>query len=108
MNDCLPTFEQYKFIKEIDDLIDEIRKLREYYFTQQYDKMQEHIKMVASKYSIESSVWNRSHRTIPVTAQQAYLNAESFLRANGMLILFKNGVKLQGQFSSEDLTFLNP
>ena len=108
MNDCLPTFEQYKFIKEIDDLIDEIRKLREYYFTKQYNKMQEHINMVASKYSIETSVWNRSHRTIPVTAQQAYLNAEDFLRANGMLILFKNGVKLQGQFSSEDLTFLNP
>ena len=108
MNDYLDSLEPYKDIKEISDLIDEVKKLREYYYTRQYDKMQEHIKMVASKYSIESSVWNRSHRTIPVTAQQAYLNAESFLRANGMLILFKNGVKLQGQFSSEDLTFLNP
>ena len=31
--------EQYKHIKEIADLIQEIKKLREYYYSHQYDKM---------------------------------------------------------------------
>lgn len=39
MNDYLTTFEQHKDIKEIADLIDEVRKLREYYCTQQFDRM---------------------------------------------------------------------
>lgn len=33
MNDYLTTFEQYKDVKVIADLIDEVKKLREYYRT---------------------------------------------------------------------------
>ena len=54
MNDYLTTFEQYKDVKVIADLIDEVKKLREYYRTQQYDKMQQHINELTGKYLIET------------------------------------------------------
>ena len=37
MDDYLNFLEQYKQSKEISDLIDEIKELREYYHTQQYE-----------------------------------------------------------------------
>ena len=36
MDDCLATFEQSKGLKEIADLIEEIKNIRRYYNTQQY------------------------------------------------------------------------
>ena len=98
--------EPYKNIKEISDLIDEVKKLREYYFTRQYDKMQEHINKLMLKYPVETITWNTINRVTPTTYQQSYLNAETFLRAIGCALLVKNGAKLQEQLSSEDLALI--
>ncbi len=106
MSDYMNSLEPYKGIKEISDLIDEVKKLREYYHTRQYDKMQEHINKLTGKYFVETFTWNTSHRTMPITPQQAYVNAESFLRAKGFSLLLKNGVKLQEQLTFEDLDFI--
>ncbi len=106
MNDYLATFEQYKDVKEIADLIDEVKKLREYYYTQQYDAMQQHISELTGKYLIETLTWNAGHPSMPTTVQQAYLNAENFLRLKGFSLLFDKGVKLQEQLTSEELSFI--
>lgn len=106
MNDYLNTFEQYKDIKEIADLIDDVRKLREYYCTQQYDRMQQHINKLTSKYLVETLTWNATHPTMPITVQQAYMNAETFLRLKGISILLQKGIKPQVQLSAEEAAFI--
>ena len=44
MKDYLEIYEKFKDIKELKDLIDEVNELRHYYSTQQFNRMQEHIK----------------------------------------------------------------
>ena len=78
MNDYLNSLEPYKDNKEISDLIDEVKKLREYYYTQQYDKMQEHINKLMLKYLAETITWNAIHPIKPITQQESYINAEVF------------------------------
>ena len=72
MNDNLNFLEPYKDNKEISDLIDEVKKLREYYYTQQYDKMQEHINKLMLKYLAETITWNAIHPIKPITHQESY------------------------------------
>ena len=71
MNDYLNSLEPYKDNKEISDLIDEVKKLREYYYTQQYDKMQEHINKLMLKYLAETITWNAIHPIKPITHQES-------------------------------------
>ena len=106
MNDYLTTFEQHKDIKDIADLIDDVRKLQEYYCTQQYDRMQQHINKLTSKYLVETLTWNATHPTMPITVQQAYMNAETFLRLKGISILLQKGIKPQAQLSAEEAAFI--
>lgn len=106
MNDYLGFLEQYKDFKDISDLLDEIKKLREYYHTQQYDKMQQHINGLTGKYLIETLTWNTGHPSMPTTVQQAYLNAENFLRLKGISILLQKGIKTQEQLSAEEAAFI--
>ena len=106
MNDYLAKFEQYKDIKEIADLIDEVKKLRDYYRSQQYDRMQKHINELTGKYFVETLTWNTTHRSMPTTEQQAYMNAESFLRLKGISVLLQKGIKLQEQLSTEEAAFI--
>ena len=70
MNDYLNSLEPYKDNKEISDLIDEVKKLREYYYTQQYDKMQEHINKLMLKYLAETITWNAIHPIKPITTKE--------------------------------------
>lgn len=106
MNDYLVFLERYKDFKEISDLVDEIKKLREYYYTQQYDKMQQHINKLTGKYLIETFTWNATHPSMPTTVQQAYLNAENFLRLKGISVLLQKGIKTQEQLSAEEAAFI--
>jgi hypothetical protein len=106
MNDYLDLLEQYKDFKEISDLVDEVKKLREYYHTQQYDRMQQHINDLTGKYLIETLTWNANHPSMPTTVQQAYLNAESFLRLKGISVLLQKGITTQEQLSAEEAAFI--
>lgn len=108
MNDYLITFEQYKDVKEIAVPIDEVKKLREYYRTQQHGRMQQHINGLTGKYLIETLTWNATHPSTPTTVQQAHLNAENFLRLKGFSLLLEKGVKLQDRLTSEELAFTRP
>ena len=106
MNDYLDFLEHYKDFKDISDLVDEVKKLRLYYSTQQYDAMYQHIQSLTMKYLVETQAWNSTHQIMPTTIQQSYINAETFLRLKGFSLLFKNGIKLQDQLSSEEMSFI--
>ena len=102
----METFEKCKSIKEIADLIDEIKELRKYYCTQQYDQMQEHIQKLTSKYLMETITWNSINQTMPTTVQQAYTNAESFLRLKGFSILIVKGINVQDNLSFAEIAYI--
>lgn len=106
MNDFMSIFESYKDIKEIADLVDEIKELRRYYGAQQYDKMQEHIQKLTHKYLMETLTWNSINQTMPTTVQQAYINAKSFLRLKGFSILINRGIKVQDNLSSAEIAYI--
>lgn len=103
MNDYLILFDEYKSIKEMADLIEEVKELRRYYYTHQYTEMQEHIRKITYKYPIETIAWNTIHPYTPETAQQAYTSAETFLRCKGFFILIKNGERVADQLSSTEI-----
>ena len=106
MNDYMSIFENYKDVKEIADLVDEIKELRRYYNTQQYDKMQNHIQKLTYKYIMETITWNSVNQAMPSTVQQAYINAESFLRLKGFSILIDKGIKVQDNPSSAEIAYI--
>ena len=106
MNDYLNSLEPYKDNKEISDLIDEVKKLRECYYTQQYDKMQEHINKLMLKYLAETITWNAIHPIKPITHQESYINAEVFLRSKGIHILLDKGLKHRDQLTSEEVALI--
>ena len=94
MNDYLTELEQYKHIKEIGELIDEIRKLRAYYYTQNYVEMQQHINNIANKYIVERVIWNSSHPSSTYMPEQQYSIAEEFLYRISIELLTKYGIKI--------------
>ena len=99
--DYLDILEKYKDIKEVSELSKEIRELREYYNSQQFDKMQQHINKLTGKYLVDTIVWNSVNKNMPTTYQQAYKNAECFLRTEGSKILLKNGINALENISNE-------
>ena len=105
-NDYLTKLEPYRKIKEIEDIIKEVKKLRELFNSKQYDTMQQHINTLTMKYLDETIEWNLSHPVQPLTKQQAYVNAEEFMRLKGILALLKHGIKTQEQFTAEETTFI--
>jgi len=106
MNDYMSTFENYKDVKEIADLVDEIKELQRYYNAQQYDQMQNHIQKLTYKYIMETITWNSVNQAMPLTVQQAYINAESFLRLKGFSVLIDKDTKVQNQLSSSEIDFI--
>ncbi|MBP3936643.1 MAG: hypothetical protein IK954_03555 [Clostridia bacterium] len=101
MTDYLKTYEKFKDVKEVKDYIDDVILLRQYYVSQRYDKMQEHIQKLMNKYFVETAVWNSVNHYQPTTAEQSYINAESFLQTQGAKIITKT-VKNYAQRLSKD------
>lgn len=56
MKDYLDIYKKFSDIKDIKDYIDEVIKLRNYYNSMQYEKMQEHINELTRKYVLETFV----------------------------------------------------
>lgn len=92
--DYINALERYKDIKEIADLCEDIKKLREYYYGRQYDRMQQHIQSLMLKYPAETLAWNSSYTVVPQTSEQSYQNAEAFLNAKIQALMIEKGLKL--------------
>lgn len=106
MNDYLVVFEKFKDVKEIHDLCDDVQKLREYYYTKQFQKMQEHIKSLMFKYSFETLMWNAVNTQPPLTCEQAYINAENFLCSQGAKIITEKIFGYQNCLTPDEISFI--
>lgn len=106
MKDYLEIFEKFKEIKEIKDLIDEVNKLRQYYRSRQYEKMQEHISSLTLKYLKETLAWNAVNRDMPTNHEQSFINAENFLAAQGAKKITELIFNYKKTLSSEETSFI--
>ncbi len=106
MNDYLEVFEKFKDVKEIFDLCDDVQKLREYYRARQFQKMQEHIRALTIKYSLETLVWNTVNTQPPLTYEQAYINAENFLCAQGAKLVVEKISGYKSRLSPDEISFV--
>ena len=89
MTDYLKIYEKFKDVKEVKDYIDDVILLRQYYATQNFAQMQDHIRKLTMKYPLEAITWNTVNRIMPNTYEQAYINAENFLQVQGAIIVAK-------------------
>ena len=101
MTDYLKIYEKFKDVKEVKDYIDDVILLRHYYATQQYSQMQDHIRNLTYKYPVEAITWNTVNRVMPNTYEQAYINADNFLKVQGAIIVAKT-VNHYVQYLTED------
>ena len=106
MNDYLEIYEKFKDVKEIFDLCDDVQKLREYYRTRQFQKMQEHIRALTIKYSLETLVWNTVNTQPPLTCEQAYINAENFLCRQGAKLVVEKISGYKSRLSPDEISFI--
>ena len=90
MNDYLEVFEKFKDVKEIFDFCDDVQKLREYYRTGQFQKMQEHT----------------VNTQPPLTYEQAYINAEAFLRGQGAKLVVEKISGYKSRLSPDEISFI--
>lgn len=94
MTDFVEILNSYKDSKDVLDFIDDVQKLRFYYSTQQFEEMLKLIHHLTIKYSSETIIWNSINRNQPVDYNQAYQNAENFLRTKGFSMLIQKGYDL--------------
>lgn len=102
MNNYLKEFEKYKDIKDIKDIIDEATKLNELYNAEKHNEMIEHIRNLMIKYFVETLTWNSINRVMPQTIEQQYINANNFLKAQGVKILIEKGVEVSKELLGEN------
>lgn len=106
MNNYLELLEKFKDKKDIVDLCDDVQKLREYYGTGQFQKMQEHIASIKSKYSVEAKIWNTINTQPPLTYEQSYINAEAFLCGQGAKLITEKIFGYQSRLTPDEISFI--
>ena len=87
MFDYLELYKKFKDIKEVKDYIDDVILLRNYYATLQFSEMQDHIRKLTLKHIAETIMWNSANPIAPQTIDEAYYNAENFMRIQGAKII---------------------
>ena len=106
MTDYLKIYEKFKDVKEVKDYIDDVILLRQYYASQQFDKMQEHIQKLMVKYIVETIVWNSANPDMPQTYAQSYINAENFLQMQGAKIITEKVKDYAQRLNESEKTFI--
>lgn len=106
MNDYLDILEKFKDVKDVFDLYNEVQALRLYYRTKQHQKMQEHIKSLMSKYYVETCLWNAVNTQQPSTNEQAYINAEAFLCAQGVKLIVEKAIGYKNRLTPDEVSFI--
>ena len=101
--DILVSSEKFSDIREITELIEEVKTLRKYFYSNEYDKMQEHIHKIMIKYFEETLCWNTVNTEQPKTFDQAYINAEFFLLKQGLDIISKQVFDYKSRLSTVEI-----
>lgn len=106
MTDYLKIYEKFKEVKEVKDYIDDVILLRHYYTTQQFSKMQDHIQKLMIKHIVETIAWNTVNPSQPITIEQAYCNAENFLKMQGAILITKSFKNYAQRLSDDEIEFV--
>lgn len=106
MTDYIEILEKLNDIKEITELIDEVRKLRHFYRTGQIQEMRQHIDSLTKKYFVDTVIWNTLSREMPTTYDQSYINAENFLQTQGVKLIAKNFNSYKNRFTPEEVILI--
>ena len=101
--DSLELLKKFKETIEVADLIDDITTPRKYFYSQEYEKMQEHIHKLSKKYYTETVCWNAMHTEQPKTFEQSYINTEYFLMFKSACIIIKSVNNYQQRLTSEEI-----
>ena len=99
----LLTLEKFNDIREIKDLIEDLKTLNKYFYSKEYDRMQEHIQKIMIKYYVETLCWNKVNIEQPKTFEQAFINAENFLFKQGLDIISKNVFDYKNRLSADEI-----
>ena len=102
MHDYLKELKKYKEFKEIKDIVEDATKLNELYNTSRYQEMLGHIQTLMIKYIEDTMKWNSGHKEMPQTIEQQYINANDFLKAQGVKILIEKGVEVSKELLGEN------
>ena len=95
MSDYLDKLEPFRYVKEMSNIIDDVKKLRAYYNSHSFTEMEKHISKIYFSYINEAVIWNKIFTCPPQTYEQAYQSAEEFLRTKAFAVLLEIGIKLQ-------------
>ncbi len=106
MTDYLKIYEKFNDVKEVKDYIVDVTMLRQYYATQQYSQMQDHIRKLMNKYLVETLVWNTVNTSQPTTVEQSYINAENFLQMQGAKIIAEKVKDYAQRLNEGEKTFI--
>ena len=106
MADYLKIYEKFKDVKEVKDYTDDVTLLRNYYATQQYFQMQDHIRKLMNKYLVETLVWNTVNTSQPTTVEQSYITAENFLQVQGAKIIAEKVNDYAQRLNESEKTFI--
>lgn len=106
MTDYLKIYEKFKDVKEVKDYIIDVILLRQYYASQQFYKMQEHIQKLMGKYIVETITWNSANPDMPQTYAQSYINAENFLQMQGAKIIVEKVKDYAQRLNEGEKTFI--
>ena len=106
MTDYLKIYEKFKDVKEVKDYIDDVILPRQYYTSQQFMKIQNHIQKLKDKYFVETAVWNIVNHYQPTTVGQSYINPENFLQMQCAKIITKTVKNYAQRLSQEEIEFV--
>ena len=106
MIDYLELYKKFEDVKDIKDYIEDVKKLRQYYASGQYELMWDHINALTHKYFFETIVWNSVNRNMPVTYQEAYINAENFMQVQGAKLVVAKVIDYKKQLSHNEIAFV--
>ena len=79
----LEYLKQFREIKDIAEIIDEIEKLDRLAYQYDWDAVSQHLQDVSQKHIVEKAVYNSVNQTPPQSIQQSAANCRQFLLALG-------------------------
>ena len=79
MNDYIDIFEKFSDNIKVLDCINELKTLRFYYETKQYDQLRDFVQHIISKYPKEAYSWNVKHPIMPKDTDSLYVGAVEFM-----------------------------
>ena len=99
--DYFEIYQEFDDVKEVADYIDDVLKLRRYFFNSDFISMRKHINQICTKYSWQFYIWNYFNRIMPRNYTEEFINANQFLLSIGRFLIVKNVANYKKRLSKE-------